>query len=175
MTLLLFQTSPSFSSQIPYMDPIHYLPWTVILLYLFALCCCMQTLSSLTNLATVSDSNQWKFSSIVLASALTSNYSFFMSTLSSLSLSTPICQSSHLLRLSAHPILFPSICFRWKSNLNRYKAHCACLLFDFWLLMKYLRFLWSLQILNLPCVPSSKCLYSSRHLMIANISLSWIL
>ena len=106
--------------------------------------------------------------------ALTSNHFFFTSTLSLLSLFMPIFQSGCLLRLSAHPILLPGICFRWKSNLDRYRAHCACLLFNFWLLIKYSRFLWLLQFSNLSCVPSSKCLHSSRYLMIANISLSWI-
>ena len=106
--------------------------------------------------------------------ALTSNYSFFTNTLSSLSLSTPICQSGHLLRLLALPILLPGTCFNIKSNLDRYKTHCACLLFNFWLLMKYSRFLWLLQISNLVHVPSSKCLHSSRHWIITNISLSWI-
>ena len=100
------------------------------------------TLSSFTSNFLISSSRS---SSLIITSityiALTSNHSFFTSTLFSLSLSMPICQSGHLLRLSAYPILLSGTCFRWKLNLNRYRAHHACLLFNFWLLMKYSRFL----------------------------------
>ena len=59
--------------------------------------------------------------------ALTSSHSFFINTLSLLSFSTPFCQSGHLLRLLAFPILDPGTCSSIKSNLDRYKAHCAYL------------------------------------------------
>ena len=104
--------------------------------------------------------------------ALTSNYSFFSNVLSSLSFSTLFCQSGHLLRLLAFPILLSGTCLSMKLNLDKYNVHLACLWFNFWLLIKYSRFLWSLQISNLFCAPSSRCLHLSKHLIIANISLS---
>ena len=102
---------------------------------------------------------------------LTSSHYFFTNTLSLLSLSIPIYQSGHLLRLSALSILLSNTCFSIKSNLDRYNAYFACLWFNFWLLMKYSRFLWSLQISNFICVPSSRCLYSSGYQIIASIFL----
>ena len=72
---------------------------------------------------------------------LTSSYSFFNNVLFLLSFSTPFCQSGCLLRLLAFPILLPETCLSVKSNLDRYSAHLACLQFNFWLLMKYSRFL----------------------------------
>ena len=38
-------------------------------------------------------------------------------------------------------ILLPRTCFSIKSNLDRYKVHSACLLFNFYTFIKYLRFL----------------------------------
>ena len=75
---------------------------------------------------------------------LTSNYSFFTSTLSLLSLSTLIYQSRCLLRLLVLSILLPGTCLSIKSNLNKYNIYLVCLWFNFWLLMKYSRFSWSL-------------------------------
>ena len=65
-TTLLFYTFSSFLFQIPCVNLIYCLPWTVILLYLSAPYCYMQTLPLLTNLAIAPDDNQWIFSSIVL-------------------------------------------------------------------------------------------------------------
>ena len=105
---------------------------------------------------------------------LTFSYSGFINVSSSLSLSTLTSQSGLLLRLSVFPILLPGTCFNVKSNLDRYKAYLACLLFNFCTFMKYSRFLWSVQISNFIVAPSKKCLYASKHLMTANISLSCI-
>jgi len=73
--------------------------------------------------------------------ALIFSYFFFNNVLSLLFLLTPFCQSGRLLRLLAFSILDPGTCLSMKSNLNRYKAHHACLQFNFWLLMKYSKFL----------------------------------
>ena len=62
---------------------------------------------------------------------LTINYSGFTSVLFPLSLSTPIFQSDILLKLSAFPILLSRTYFSIKSNLDKYRAHLACLLFKF--------------------------------------------
>ena len=70
-----------------------------------------------------------------------SNYSGFTSISSLLFFSTPISQSGLLLRLSAFPILLSGTCFSVKSNLDRYKAYFACLLFNFCAFIKYSRFL----------------------------------
>ena len=116
-------------------------------LNIFTPVCFISSIAFITLLSFVSNfliSSSRSTSSIttsVTCIALTFSHSFLTSTLSSLSLFIPICQSSHLLRLSAHPILLPGTCFRWKSNLDRYRAHCACLLFSFWLFMEYSRFL----------------------------------
>ena len=121
----------------------------------------------------------WQSTSSIITSpiciALTSIHSFFTNTLSLLSLSVPTCQSGLWLKPCAFPMLLPGTCFRVKLNLDRYNAHLACRQFNFWLLMKYSRFLWLLHISKLFCAPSNKCLYSSKHLMIASISWSWIL
>ena len=77
----------------------------------------------------------------ILSVFLTSSYSGFTNVSSLLSLSTPISQSGLLLKLSAFPILLPGICFNVKLNLNRYSAHLACFLFNFYAFMKYSRFL----------------------------------
>ena len=72
---------------------------------------------------------------------LTSSYSDFTNISSLLSLSTPTFQSSLLLKLSTFPILLLGTCFSIKSNLNRYNAYLACLLFNFYAFIKYSRFL----------------------------------
>ena len=73
---------------------------------------------------------------------LSLNYSGFTNNvLFSLSLSTSTFQSGLLLKLFAFPILLPRTCFCIKSNINRYRAHLACLLFNFCAFIKYSRFL----------------------------------
>jgi len=119
------------------------------------------------------------FSSRFISSTITSTFSIFLTfsysdftNISSLlSLFTPTSQSSLLLKLSTFPILLLGTYFSIKSNLNRYNAYLACLLFNFCAFIKYSRFLWSVQISNLVVVPSRKYLYASKHLTIANISL----
>ena len=102
---------------------------------------------------------------------LTFNYSSLTSISSLLSLSTPISQSGLLLKLSTFPILLPGTCLSIKSNLDRYRAYLACLLFNFYVFMKYSRFLWSIQISNFIITPSRKCLHASKHLTTTNIFL----
>ena len=102
---------------------------------------------------------------------LTSNHFSFTNVLFLLSFFTPISQFDLLLRLSTFPILLPRTYFNIKLNLDQYSAHLACLQFSFCTFIKYLRFLWSIQISNLAIVPSRKCLYTSRHLITTNISL----
>ena len=72
---------------------------------------------------------------------LTFSYSGFTNVLFLLSLSTLTSQSGLLLKLSTFSILLSRICFSIKSNLDRYRAHLACLLFNFCVFMKYSRFL----------------------------------
>jgi len=103
-----------------------------------------------------------------------SSYSSFTNVSFLLSFSTPIFQSSLLLKLSVFPILLPRMCFNVKSNLDRYNAYLACLQFNFCIFIKYSRFLWSVQILNFTTIPSRKWLHASKHLTTANISLSYI-
>ena len=91
-----------------------------------------------------------------------------------LSLSTPISQSSLLLRLSTFSILLPRTYLSAKSNLDRYRVYLTCLLFNFCAFIKYSRFLWSVQISNFIVVPSRKCLHTSKHLTTANIFLLYI-
>ena len=105
---------------------------------------------------------------------LFSNYSFFTNISFLLSLFTSASQSGLLLRLFVFPIFIPGMCFNVKSNLDRYNTHLACHLFNFCTFIKYSRFLWSVQISNFTIVSSRKCLHTSRHLTIANISLSCI-
>ena len=105
---------------------------------------------------------------------LTSNHSSLTNVSSSLSLFTPTSQSGLLLKLSTFPILLPRTCLSIKSNLDRYRAHLACLLFNFCAFMKYSRFLWSVQISNFVVIPSRKYLHTSKHLTTANIFLSYI-
>ena len=81
-------------------------------------------------------------------------YSGFISFWSSLSFSTPSYQSGLLLSLSAFPMLFPGTCFNVKLNCDRYRAYLTCLQFNFWLVIKYWRFLWSVQISNSSFTPS---------------------
>jgi len=84
------------------------------------------------------------------------SYSGLTNVSSLLFFSTPISKSGLL--LSTFPILLLGICLSIKSNLDRYRVYLACLLFNFCAFIKYLRFLWSIQILNLIVVPSRKCL-----------------
>ena len=72
---------------------------------------------------------------------LTCSYSGFTNVLFSLSLSTSISQSSLLLRLFTFPILFPRTFFSIKSNLDIFRAHLACYLFNFCAFIKYSSFL----------------------------------
>ena len=51
----------------------------------------------------------------------------FINTWFSLSLSISTFQSGFLLSPSAFPILIPGMCFKVKSNLDKYNAHQACL------------------------------------------------
>jgi len=104
-----------------------------------------------------------------------SSYSDFTNVSFSLSFSTPISQSSLLLRLSAFSILLPRTCFKVKLKQDRYRVYLACLLFNFCTFIKYSRFLWSVQISNFSIVPSRKCLHASKYLTTTNISLSYIL
>ena len=119
-----------------------------------------------------------KFTLFIMTSTtlilFTSNHFFFTSVCSLLSFFTPTSQSGLLLNPFALPILLPEICFNTKSNLDRYRAHRICLWFNFWLLMKYSRFLWSVHTSNLLLAPSRKCLHASRHCITASISLSYI-
>jgi len=69
----------------------------------------------------------------------TSSYSGLTNILSLLSLSTPTSKSGLLLRLSAFLILLPGTCFSVKSNLDRYRVHLTCLLFNFYVFIKYSR------------------------------------
>ena len=98
----------------------------------------------------------------------TSSHSSLTNVSSLLSLSTPISQSGLLLRLSAFSILLSRTCLSIKSNLDRYRAHLACLLFNFCIFMKYSRFLWSVQILNFVVVLSREYLHISKYLTTAN-------
>jgi len=119
-----------------------------------------------------------KSTSLIITSSiyitLISIYSFFINTLSLLFLFTFTCQFGFWLKLFTLFILLPDTCFKRKSNLDRYKAY-AYLWFNFWLFIKYSRFLWSLQILNLFWVSFNKYLYSSKYLTIASIFQLWIL
>jgi len=71
----------------------------------------------------------------------TSSYSGLTNISSLLFLFTPISQSGLLLKLLAFSILLSRICFSIKLNLDKYRAHLACLLFNFCAFIKYLRFL----------------------------------
>ena len=65
------------------------------------------------------------------------------------------------LNASGLPIVFLGQWCKRKSNLAKSNNHWACLWFSFLAVMKYLRFLWSVQISNWCSVPSRKCLHSS--------------
>ena len=84
--------------------------------------------------------------SIIVSAPLT--HSSFINFWSLLSFSTPSCQSGLLFNLSTFSMLFPGTCFDEKLNCDRYRAYLACLQFNFWLVIKYWRFLWSVQISN---------------------------
>lgn len=79
----------------------------------------------LSNISTLSITTSFSYT------ALASNYSFFTNVLFLFSFLTPSCQSSHLLSPSVFPILVPDTCINLKSNLDKYRAHCTCLLFNF--------------------------------------------
>ena len=81
-------------------------------------------------------------------------YSSLISIWSWLLFSILFCQSCLLLNPSTFPILFSGMCLRIKSNHNRYNIHLGYLLFCFWLIIKYWRFLWSIQISNFTFAPS---------------------
>jgi len=61
-----------------------------------------------------------------------------------------------------------------KSNLARCKDQWAWRQLSFLAVMKYLRFLWSVQISTRWVTSSRKCLHSSNAQMIASIFLLWI-
>jgi len=66
---------------------------------------------------------------------------------------------------------------RWwskKSNLARCKDQQAWRWLSFLAIMKYSRFLWSVQISTRWVAPSKKCLYSSNARIMASIFLLWI-
>ena len=81
-------------------------------------------------------------------------YSSLISVWSWLLFSIPFYQSYLLFNPSAFPMLFSRMCLRMKSNRDRYNVYLACLLFCFWLIIKYWRFLWSIQISNFTFAPS---------------------
>ena len=120
------------------------------------------------------------FSKISTPSTITSPahilliHSGFRSILSSLSPFTPFSRLLLLLNPSAFPILLPGMYLSTKSNLDKYRAHHACLRFRFWLLIKYSKFLWSIQISNFTLALSKKCRHASKHLITPSISLSCI-
>jgi len=85
-------------------------------------------------------------------------YSFFINFWFSLPFSILIFQSGFLLKLSISPIFVPSTYFKMKSNLNKYNIYLVCLQFNFYTFIKYSKFLWFIQTLNLNFVPSNKYL-----------------
>ena len=91
----------------------------------------------------LTSSNRSTLSTIIstVSAFLTSSYSGFTNVSFSLSFSTSTSQSGLLLRLSAFPILLSETYFSVKLNLDRYRAHLACLLFNFYAFIKYVRFL----------------------------------
>ena len=132
------------------------------------------SLSFTLNCLTFSSRSTPSMITSALSVLCTSSHSGLTNVSSLLSFFTPTSQSGLLLRLSAFSILFPRICLSIKLNLDRYRAHLTCLLFNFCAFIKYSRFLWSVQILNFVVVPSRKCLHTFKHLTTANISLSCI-
>ena len=68
-------------------------------------------------------------------------YSGFINIWFLLFFSASSCQSGLLLNLSIFFILFSRICFKVKLNHDRYNVYLACLWFNFWLVIKYYRFL----------------------------------
>ena len=73
------------------------------------------------------------------------------------------------------PITRPGRWWSRKSNLARCKDQCAWRQLSFLVVMKYLRFLWSVQISTKWVAPSKKCLHSSNASIMASISSLWIL
>ena len=84
----------------------------------------------------------FKFSSSIIVFAFLT-HSGFINFWSLLSFFTPSYQSGLLLNPSAFSMLFPGTCFNVKLNCDRYRAYLTCLWFNFWLIIKYWRFLWS--------------------------------
>jgi len=94
---------------------------------------------------------------------------------SSLSVSSSGMWSGLLDSVSDWTILDPGTCINLVLNLVRHNAHCACWQFNFCTFRKYVRFLWSDNIMTLCLLPSRKYLHVCRALMIPNISLSYML
>ena len=88
--------------------------------------------------------------------------------------SEPVPWSDRRDRASVFPMLLPGRWCMMKSNRAKSRDHLACLRLSFLAVIKYWRFLWSVQISQRCSAPSTKCLHSSNALTIANISLSWI-
>ena len=72
------------------------------------------------------------------------------------------------------PMVYPRWWWKRKLNLARCKDQRACWQLSFLAIMKYSRFLWSVQIFTRWIAPSRKYLHSSNVQIIASISLSWI-
>ena len=68
-------------------------------------------------------------------------HSSLINILSLLSFSTPFCQSALWLSPLALSMLFLGMCFKVKLKHDKYKVYQTCLWFNFWLIMKYWRFL----------------------------------
>jgi len=88
--------------------------------------------------------------------------------------SKPVLWSDRWNRASVFPMLSPGWWCMMKSNQAKSRDHLACLQLSLLAIMKYCRFLWSIQISQWCSTPSTKCLHSSNALTIANISLLWI-
>jgi len=67
---------------------------------------------------------------------------------------------------SVFTMLFPGRWCMMKSNQAKSRAHLACLRLSFLAVMKYCRFVWSIQISQQCSTPSTKCLYSSNTLTV---------
>ena len=97
--------------------------------------------------------------------ALTAKELGVSKTMLSLSL-TPEPWSYLQLRASDLPIVLPGQWCMAKSNLDSSRDQQACPWSNFLAVMKYSRFLWSVQILTWCSTPSTKCLHSSKALTI---------
>ena len=86
----------------------------------------------------------------------------------------PFPWSAFLDSASGLPIVCPGQWWSKKSNLARCKDQRAWRRLSFLAVMKYSRFLWSVQISTRWVAPSKKCLYSSNARIMASISLLWI-